>query len=561
MKKLFVILSALFLFTPLTVFADTYPAVLTLDADILGDEIVFSGTMEPNSTAVMCKLYDEHDVQLYMYSVPVNNDEFEGAFKVTETGEYLVTCANYEGGEILASAVTVDEIVPLRYDVTFNANGGKFANNEETVTTTVDAGATVGRPEEPTREGKEFVGWYEDQTTLTPFSFDTAINGTTQLYAKWGDPQVETIVMHTVLIGDGGTYSVNFDPKNVENQGPMAAQINRSSMYAVPVGERVEFDATPAEGYHFKGWYLVREVDPDGDGNMEWEEVELLARETHFEYTPSGTPYIQAKFEENIIVHTVTFETNCEIHLASIEVEDDDIVPVPDVDRPGYTLSGWYEDDTFTNEYDFNRPVHGGLTLYAKWIDNANVKTYTVTDSNGNEISFKDEKGHTFQFEVVDLSLLDDEDLQLLTGGQITKEEYDEALGVLKEAVSDEGTFVAIYEIIVVNEDDHEKEKGPFQIKLAKTKEMEKYNSFKLLYVDTDNNFNVEEVIELSDDGNGFLVGTLEHLSSYVLVGNNVSSNNPQTLDNIYVWVIMLLVSFAGLTISCLSARKTSKKK
>ena len=48
--------------------------------------------------------------------------------------------------------------------------------------------------------------------------------------------------------------------------------------------------------------------------------------------------------------------------------------------RTGYTFAGWYTDTDYTEAYDFNTPVTGNLTLYAKWT----VNQYTITfDTDG----------------------------------------------------------------------------------------------------------------------------------------------------------------------------------
>ena len=298
---------------------------------------------------------------------------------------------------------------------------------------------------------------------------------------------------------------------------------------------------------------------------MEWETIELLSSESVYEFSPEENLYIEPIFEANVVKHTVTFDTNDGSNIAPVEVDHDGVVPQPqDPNKDGFVFGGWYEDDTFTTQFDFDTRINADLTLYAKWDeaedDNDDVP-YNVPDGNGNSISFEDEEGHDYDFAIIDLSSLTDEEITELTNGEYTKEEYDEALEVLKEAVSDEGTFVAIYEIVVVDEQEHAKTEGPFTIRIKMTDEMKKYNSFKLLYVDTDNEFNVEEVVNLTVDGDE-LVGELQHLSSYVLVGNTTSeSNNPKTLDNIYIWIITLLISFIGLAVSYISTRKFQNKK
>ena len=65
-----------------------------------------------------------------------------------------------------------------------------------------------------------------------------------------------------------------------------------------------------------------------------------------------------------------------------------------------------------------------------------------------------------------------------------------------------------------------------------------------------------------------YLVGTLDHLSTYALTGSNTSTsnntnttNNPQTGDNIYIWFGMLIISILGLSLGTFTATKFKKSK
>ena len=49
----------------------------------------------------------------------------------------------------------------------------------------VNAGEKVVRPEDPSKDGVAFTGWYTDTTCQTPFDFDTPINKDTKIYAGW----------------------------------------------------------------------------------------------------------------------------------------------------------------------------------------------------------------------------------------------------------------------------------------------------------------------------------------------------------------------------------------
>jgi len=107
MKKIIFVLTLLILI-PMSVFAATTPRIITLEANATEGEIKYNGTVEPNSYAVMCKLYNEKDEELDLLSSPVTEEKFDGNFTVTKSGKYKIACANYEGGEIKTTDVTVE---------------------------------------------------------------------------------------------------------------------------------------------------------------------------------------------------------------------------------------------------------------------------------------------------------------------------------------------------------------------------------------------------------------------------------------------------------------------
>ena len=557
MKKYLFTLLALFIILPVTVFAEE-PRVLTLDTGVSGNEVTFSGTTENDSHAVMCKLYDANDHEKDMLSVAVDNGTFSGSFRITATGNYKVACANYEGGAIKSDMATASEVISITHTITFDTNGG--SNINEVI---VNDGEIIEPPEVPEREGFKFVEWCIDDTLTTAFDFNEPITGNILLYARWA--QIEYVTVHTIFNGEGGKYVVDFYSVGIDGQGPIGEELSSSAMYTLEKGTQMILWVQTTEGFRFDGWYRVHEEDTDGEGHMEWRLDDKMSSDVEFRFTPTENIYISPVFEsENNEPKKfmVEFVTNGGNSIEPVEIERDGVVPMPEnPERGGYRFVEWCIDDTLTTSYDFDTRVTGDLVLYAKW--EATGETYIVPDEGGNEITFVEEEGHEFSFAMLNLAKISEEELLELTGGEINKEQFDEALEVLKEAVSDEGTFVAVYEIIVVDENDDELEYGPFTIKINKTPEMEKYDSFKLLYVNTDNGFDVEEVIELDDRGE-YLLGTLQHLSAYVLVGNVVNtpaSNNPQTLDNIYIWIITLLVSMIGLTTLIVTNKKLQRFK
>ena len=71
---------------------------------------------------------------------------------------------------------------------------------------------------------------------------------------------------------------------------------------------------------------------------------------------------------ENPTTHTVTFNSNGGTEIAPKEVVSGVKIKAPSTPtKDKYLFRGWYEDSTFSKEFDFNTPITSDMTLYAKW--------------------------------------------------------------------------------------------------------------------------------------------------------------------------------------------------
>ena len=79
---------------------------------------------------------------------------------------------------------------------------------------------------------------------------------------------------------------------------------------------------------------------------------------------------ITVKFADGTpVVYTITFNSNGGTSVASQNIKAGEKLtkPTPAPTKDGFTFDGWYEDSTFSKEFDFNTPITSDMNLYAKW--------------------------------------------------------------------------------------------------------------------------------------------------------------------------------------------------
>jgi len=85
---------------------------------------------------------------------------------------------------------------PTRYTVKFET-----AHGTAPADITVESGQKVAKPEDPTKDGWMFLGWYEDSGLTKEFDFSTLVTADTTLYAAWnGRDSDGTIVLRNKVI-------------------------------------------------------------------------------------------------------------------------------------------------------------------------------------------------------------------------------------------------------------------------------------------------------------------------------------------------------------------------
>ncbi|MDO4710737.1 MAG: InlB B-repeat-containing protein, partial [Peptostreptococcaceae bacterium] len=213
------------------------------------------------------------------------------------------------------------------YKITFDTDGGSKDPEEQTI----KHDGKVTRPDDPKKEGYEFLGWYLDDKQ---FSFDTEITKDITLIAKW------EIKSYTVTFNSDG--------------GSDVAQ--KTVKYNETVGEIVD---PTKDGHTFKEWQLK-----DKTFDLQNEKI---------------TENITLKAVWEIKSYTVTFNSDGGSDVAQKTVKYNETVgEIVDPTKDGHTFKEWQlKGATFDLQ---NEKITENITLKAVW----EINSYTVTfDSDG----------------------------------------------------------------------------------------------------------------------------------------------------------------------------------
>ncbi len=339
------------------------------------------------------------------YTVPavsVNGKEITTWFLVLDDGSVVTYTAGSTvpvvdaAGTLKAVASATELSEAGNLVATFNANGGKFADDTSSkVITGLQPFDVINAPADPTRDGYTFVGWDQDVYAIGDenLTFTAVWNANSYSVIAMNDGEV----YETIDVAYGAEVDV---PDAPEKEGytfvawcatadcadthvhtvPSIMPAEDVTIYAVwevneytvtyIVDEEVyeTFDVvygaevdTPEEpekeGYTFAGW------DPEVPATMPAEDIELVAQWTINEYTIT---FVDEDDEE---IGTLTTEYNAAI-------EEADYADIEAPVKEGYTFAGWdpevpatmpAEDTTVKATYTINNHV---LTfVYANDVD------------------------------------------------------------------------------------------------------------------------------------------------------------------------------------------------
>lgn len=256
------------------------------------------------------------------------------------------------------------------FTINFNSNGGS-----EVSSITTDGNSTITLPDDPTKDGYSFGGWYWDNNTFSNLFtvnslLDTPISSDLIVYAKW-----ELIEIIT-------TYEVRFVTNGGTNVSPI--EVIDNTLMSFPQSTRT--------GYTLEGWYTSNDAG-----------ITLDAKWNFFSDRIGTDMTLYAKWVINS--YTISFNSNLGSSVSQIIQDFNTSLSQPsDPIRDGHTFDGWYKDIELTQPFSFESMPAQNITLYAKWSPNLYEVTYHTTyegsiyqiNMSEDELIIKTELGNDF---------------------------------------------------------------------------------------------------------------------------------------------------------------------
>ena len=105
-----------------------------------------------------------------------------GADEVTQAGDTVTAVFPKTGKKHTGSSG--GDTGPRTYNIQFESNGGSYVKIQS-----VEEGKKLAEPEEPTKDGAEFAGWYKDTELAEEYDFDEKVTKGFTLYAAWTEDE------------------------------------------------------------------------------------------------------------------------------------------------------------------------------------------------------------------------------------------------------------------------------------------------------------------------------------------------------------------------------------
>lgn len=282
------------------------------------------------------------------YTVPAAPEGYKApaAAEVEASGEYYFVS---EGSQAFSGSVLKLEFTPVEYQLEFDLDGGKLAENLELETATVKYGTEFNLPSEAevTKEGFVLSGWKNGEKTYSAGEKVKNLSSTdgekVTLTAVWTEEKEDE--------PSAEKFTITYYSEN-EQYGEVQTYSS---------GDGIILPAAPVkEGYVFEGWVI-----DDNHTKL----PEIMPAENLKAYASWRLASIKIHY----------FDGETEVSSTTALYGSDIGLTVPeDLTKEGYTFAGWFDGEG-SNVYSYETVPAEDLTFTAKWLKNGNV-TYYVDD-------------------------------------------------------------------------------------------------------------------------------------------------------------------------------------
>ena len=292
-------------------------------------------------------------------------------------------------------------------NVLYAANGGQFADGNDTMQGVADSDGMMRQPAEPTREGYTFAGWYwvsdlsgltDEQKDLNKVDFSQSIAGKDHatIYAQW-TKNADQNEIDVLYAANGGQFATGetFQQGVTDSDGVMRQPAEPTR-----------------EGYAFAGWYWVSDLSGLTDEQKDLNKVDFsqsIAGKDHATIYAQWTKNAdQNEIDVLYAANGGQFATG-ETFQQGVTDSDGVMRQPAEPTRDGYTFDGWYwhadysgytDEQKAADKVDFSQPVQSDVNIYAQWTKNADTQAEQITvkfvdNFNETESSTEVKKGET----------------------------------------------------------------------------------------------------------------------------------------------------------------------